>query len=150
MTSQRFSLKEIIFICQDDAKNNTQIFVTLITHIWRTATACLRGVWASICRSVCMRRTNPCDVRVHAFSLCADWLEVRPRSSRGFFSESGLAALKAATGMRGSTSLLWQCAVEHTHTSIPSWHIHYLSFSPLLSINMPALLSFLLLFTLGT
>lgn len=35
MTSQRFSLKEIIFICQDGAKNNTQIFVTLITHIWR-------------------------------------------------------------------------------------------------------------------
>lgn len=35
VTSQRFSLKEIIFICQDGAKNNTQIFVTLITHIWR-------------------------------------------------------------------------------------------------------------------
>lgn len=147
MTSQRFSLKEIIFICQDGAKNNTQIFVTLITHIWRML-AWGVGIHVSLGMHA-QDEPLPC-VCVHAFSLCADWLEVRPRSSRGFFSETGLAALKAATGMRGSTSLLWQCTVEHTHTSVPSWHIHYLSFSPLLSINMPAFLSFLLLFTPGT
>lgn len=147
MTSQRFSLKEIIFICQDGAKNNTQIFVTLITHIWRML-AWGVGIHVSLGMHA---QDEPLPCACPCFQLVCRLVRSATQELKGlFFSETGLAALKAATGMRGSTSLLWQCTVEHTHTSVPSWHIHYLSFSPLLSINMPAFLSFLLLFTPGT
>lgn len=66
----------------------TQIFATRITHTF--------GV-SGVCGWRC----------VHAFNsrLAADWYEVWPRGSRGPFAKTGLAALNAATGMWGSTSL---------------------------------------------
>lgn len=57
VTSQRFSLKEIIFICQDGAKNNTQIFVTLTLAPAHLAHACVGCGHPCVAWYACTGRT---------------------------------------------------------------------------------------------
>lgn len=131
-TSQRGWMKEISQIRRGIAQMKPGI--TLISetktrtqlvhwrHCWRALVCCL-------CTYLHTGHTHLMRVPMHWTCECVCVWTKCDRGSRGLFTKTGLASPKAATGMWGSTSLLWQCTCKHTRTCFLVAHCHiYLPF----------------------
>lgn len=134
----------------DDARNNT--------HIWCTGDTMRSFDLQWVCASMCLvcaylhtGQTHLMCVPMHLTCECVCRRRVT-QEFKGPLTKTGLAALKTATGMWGSTSLLWQCTHKDTHAhfivahSLFTFSVYY-SLLILLHASSPSVLStFSLLF----